>query len=131
MSTHGDLIPVETADAPAAVGPYSQGIRVGDLLFVSGSLGLVPSTGKLIEGGIGPQTFQALSNVGAIVAAGGSDLGRVIKTTVFLADMDDFATVNKIYGDFFQGHKPARSAAQAAKLPLGALIEIEAIASVA
>ncbi|KAI0789413.1 translation initiation inhibitor [Abortiporus biennis] len=130
-STHSSLSLVSTTEAPAAVGPYTQAIRVGDLLFLSGSLGLNPAVGKLVDGGVEAQAEQALKNMKAILEAGGSEVGKVVKTTVFLADMNDFVPVNKIYESFFGNHKPARSAVQVAKLPLGALFEIEAIASVA
>ncbi|THG99280.1 hypothetical protein EW026_g3028 [Hermanssonia centrifuga] len=128
-STHPSLSPVSTSNAPAAVGPYAQGIRVGDLLFCSGSLGLDPSVGKMVEGGVEAQAEQALKNLKAVVEAGGSELGKVVKTTVFLANMDDFVPVNAIYSRFFGDHKPARSAVQVARLPLNALFEIECIAS--
>ncbi|KAH8099805.1 translation initiation inhibitor [Cristinia sonorae] len=127
-NTHSSLTLVSTTNAPAAVGPYTQAVKVGDLLFLSGSLGLDPSVGKLVEGGVEAQTEQALKNMKAVLEAGGSEVGKVVKTTVFLASMDDFVVVNGIYSKFFGNHKPARSAVQVAKLPLGALFEIEAIA---
>ncbi|KAI0652726.1 YjgF-like protein [Trametes meyenii] len=127
MSTHASLSLVSTSNAPAAVGPYTQAVRVGDLLFLSGSLGLDPATGKLVEGGVEAQAKQALKNMKAIIEAGGSEVGKVVKTTVFLQNMDDFKAVNAVYSDFFGNHKPARSAVQVARLPLDALFEIEAI----
>ncbi|KAJ3478080.1 hypothetical protein NLI96_g10006 [Meripilus lineatus] len=129
-STHASLTLVSTTDAPAALGPYTQAIRTGDLLFVSGSLGIDPSVGKMVEGGVEAQAEQALKNLKAVVEAGGSELGKVVKTTVFLASMDDFVAVNGVYAKAFGAHKPARSAVQVARLPLNALVEIEAIASV-
>ncbi|KAI0801469.1 Endoribonuclease L-PSP/chorismate mutase-like protein [Fomes fomentarius] len=131
VNTHSSLSLVSTPNAPAAVGPYTQAVRVGDLLFLSGSLGLDPATGKLVEGGVEAQAKQALKNLKVIVEAGGSELGKVVKTTVFLQNMDDFKPVNAIYSDFFGNHKPARSAVQVARLPLDALFEIEAIVSLA
>ncbi|KAI0829080.1 YjgF-like protein [Trametes gibbosa] len=130
-TTHASLSLVSTPNAPAAVGPYTQAVRVGDLLFLSGSLGLDPAVGKLVEGGVEAQAKQALKNLKAVVEAGGSEVGKVVKTTVFLADMNDFKAVNAIYSEFFGSHKPARSAVQVARLPLDALFEIEAIVSVA
>nr|VWO97955.1 Benomyl/methotrexate resistance protein [Ganoderma boninense] len=138
INTHPSLSPVSTSSEPASprplpippeLGPYNQAIKVGDLLFCSGSLGLEPSTGKLVEGGVEAQATKALQNLKAIVEAGGSELGKVVKTTVFLQNMDDFKAVNAIYAEFFGNHKPARSAVQVARLPLDALFEIEAIVS--
>jgi len=122
---------VSTADAPAAVGPYNQAVKVGDLLFVSGSLGIDPTTGKLVSGGVEAQTEQALKNMKTIIEAGGSTVNKVVKTTVFLQSMDDFAVMNGLYAKFFGEHKPARSAVQVARLPLGGLFEIECIVSLA
>lgn len=119
---------IRSASAPAAIGPYSQAVRAGDLLFVSGQLGLDPATKKLVEGGVGAQTGRALENVAAIVGTAGADLGAVVKTTVLLQSMDDFAAMNEIYVRFFSENPPARAAFQVAKLPLGALVEIEAVA---
>lgn len=118
---------ISTDKAPAAVGPYSQAIRAGELLFVSGQLGIDPVTGKLVDGGIEKQTEQALRNVASIVEAAGSDLGAVVKATVFLQHMSDFALMNGIYSSFFGSDQPARAAFEVAKLPLGGLVEIEAI----
>jgi len=128
-STHPSLEVVSTKRAPAAIGPYSQAIKANGLLFVSGCIGFDPTTTILAEGGIEAQTEQALKNLRAVVEDGGSSVGQVIKTTLFLKSMDDFATVNKIYADFFGGHAPARSTVEVARLPKDALFEIECIAS--
>ena len=119
---------VATANAPAAVGPYSQGIRAGDLVFTAGQLGMDPGTGKLVAGGVEAQARQALTNLRAVLEAGGSSLDRVVKVTVFMQDMNDFKAVNGVYAQFFTHDPPARSAVQVAALPLGGLVEIEAIA---
>ncbi|KAF9225285.1 YjgF-like protein [Gyrodon lividus] len=129
VTTHPSLTPVSTQAAPSAIGPYSQAIKAGDLVFVSGCIPLVPSTMQIMEGGIVEQTEQALANLKAILQASGSDVGRVVKTTVFLKNMDDFVTVNGIYAKFFGEHKPARSAVEVARLPKDVLFEIECIAS--
>ncbi|MBI5446998.1 MAG: RidA family protein [Deltaproteobacteria bacterium] len=119
---------ISTAEAPAAIGPYSQAIGAGGWLFCSGQIPLDPGTGELVTGGIEEQTRRVLENLRAVLAAGGSGLERVVKTTVFLADLDDFAAMNAIYGEYFVGVSPARSTVQVAALPRGARIEIEAIA---
>ncbi|MDN4069749.1 RidA family protein [Paenibacillus vini] len=119
---------ISTTSAPGAIGPYSQAVQIGDFVFASGQLGLIPETGELAEG-IEGQTLQALRNVGAILEAAGSGLDKVVKTTVFLQDMNDFAKVNEIYGSFFSEPFPARSAVQVARLPKDGLVEIEVIAS--
>ncbi|KIJ66469.1 hypothetical protein HYDPIDRAFT_26818 [Hydnomerulius pinastri MD-312] len=129
VTTHSSLTPVTTQAAPSAIGPYSQAIKVGDLVFVSGCIPLVPSTMQIIEGGVVEQTEQALANLKSVLEASGSDVGRVAKTTVFLKNMDDFVTVNGVYGKFFGNHKPARSAVEVARLPKDVLFEIECIAS--
>lgn len=121
---------IATDQAPAAVGPYSQGVRVGNLLFVAGQGGLDPATGRLVSGGVEAQTQQTLKNLSAILQAAGSSLSRVVKTTVFLQDIGDFQTMNRVYAEFFGKDPPARSTVQVAALPLGALVEIEAIAVV-
>ena len=118
---------IGTEKAPAAVGPYSQAIRAGDLLFVSGQLGIDPGTGKLVDGGVEKQTEQALRNLVSIIEAAGSDIGSVVKATVFLQNMSDFSTMNGVYGSFFESDPPARAAIEVAQLPLGGLVEIEAI----
>jgi len=128
VTTHESLSIVSTPHAPAAIGPYSQGIRLGDLLFCSGCIPLDPSTAQIVPGGIEAQTEQALKNLKAVVEAGGSELGKVVKTTVFLKSMNDFATVNGIYAKFFENHAPARSAVEVARLPKDVLVEIECIA---
>lgn len=118
---------IATPHAPAAVGPYSQAIRSGNLVFTAGQIGLDPSTGKIVEG-LENQVEQVLSNLRAVLDAAGSSLDQAVKTTIFLADMADFAQVNAIYGRAFSVTPPARSTIQATGLPLGALVEIEVIA---
>ncbi len=115
-----------TEEAPAPVGPYSQAIRVDSSVFVAGQVGMDPATGELAAG-IGAQTRQALQNLAAVLEASGGSLDNVVKTTVFLADLDHFAQMNEVYAEFFTDNPPARSAVQVARLPLDALIEIEAI----
>ena len=119
---------IHTNSAPAAIGPYSQAIQIGDLLFVSGQVPIDPSTGAIVEGDIKAQAQQSLNNLKAILNAAGTNMGAVVKTTVFLADMNDFAAMNEVYAQFFQEPFPARSAVQAARLPKDAKVEIEAIA---
>lgn len=120
---------IATSDAPAAIGPYSQAVSTGALVFTAGQLGLNPATGKLAEG-VEAQARQAMANLAAILAAAGSSLDQVVKTTIFLQDLGDFAAVNAIYGAAFSATPPARSTVQVAALPLGALVEVEAIALV-
>lgn len=119
---------VHTDEAPAAIGPYSQAIISGGLVFTAGQIGLDPATGDMVEGGVEAQAVRALDNLAAVLAAAGSSAREVVKTTVFLADMADFARVNETYARYFEEPYPARSAVQAAALPKGALVEIEAIA---
>ncbi len=119
---------ISTGSAPAAVGPYSQAVKAGGFLFVSGQLGLDPVTGKMVEGGIEGQTERALGNLSAILAAAGVDIGSVVKTTVLLASIEDFAAMNKVYQGYFPGDPPARAAFEVGNLPLGGLVEIEAVA---
>ena len=119
---------IATDQAPGAVGPYSQAVRVGDFVFTAGQIPLDPATGQMVEGGIDAQARQALTNVSAVLEAAGTSLANVVKTTVFLADMGEFKAMNGVYAEFFPDAPPARSAVQAAALPLGARIEVEAIA---
>lgn len=120
---------VSTARAPKAIGPYSQAIRSGDLLFVSGQVPIDPATGQMIPGGIREQTQQVLSNIGEILKAAGGAYANVVRTTVFLADLNDFIAMNEVYGTFFEPPQPARSTVQAARLPRDSRIEIDVIAS--
>lgn len=119
---------VTTEKAPGPVGPYSQAVIASNLLFTAGQVGLDPQTGKVVAGGIAAQTSQALQNLQAVLEAAGSRLDQALKTTVFLADMDDFASMNEAYKSFFKKDPPARSTVQAARLPLDALVEIELVA---
>lgn len=120
---------IQTQHAPAAIGPYSQAIRAGNLVFASGQLGLDPQTGKL-QDGVEAQARQALANVKAVLAAAGTSVENVVKVTLFLTNMADFAKVNAIYGEVFHHEPPARSTIQVAALPLGGLVEVEVIALV-
>jgi 2-iminobutanoate/2-iminopropanoate deaminase len=120
---------IQTDQAPAAIGPYSQAVAAGGLVFVSGQIPLDPATGQLVTGGVAAQAAQAIANLRAILEAAGLSLDDVVKTTVLLADMADFEAVNKVYADHFTAEpRPARAAFQAAALPKGALVEIEAVA---
>lgn len=121
---------IQTAHAPAAVGPYSQAIIDGDKVFLSGQIPLDPATGKLVEGDIATQTRRVLDNVKAVLEAAGSDLTAVCKTTVFVTDLQHFAELNRTYAEYFSAAPPARSTVQVAALPLGAQVEIEVIASI-
>jgi len=120
---------VTTDQAPAAIGPYSQATIVGDLVFTAGQVALDPATGMVIEGGIEAQTARVLENLAAVLAAAGSSLSQVVKTTVFLTDMADFPAMNQVYGQAFGDHKPARATVAVAGLPLGVRVEIEAVAT--
>ena len=120
--------PISTTAAPAAIGPYSQAIHIGNLIFCSGQLPIDPSSGTFPEGGIEAQTRQSLANVRAILEEAGTDLAHVVKTTVFLASMDDFAAMNAVYAEAFKAPFPARSAVAVKTLPKNALVEIECIA---
>lgn len=121
---------LSTSNAPAAIGPYSQGCVIGNLVYTSGQIPLDPATGALVPGGIAEQTRQSLRNVRAILETAGSSMDAVIKTTVFLQDMNDFAAMNAVYAEFFtEGSYPARSAVQVARLPKDALVEVEAVAA--
>lgn len=122
---------ISTTKAPGAIGPYSQAIQVGNVVYTSGQLPVEPMTGSLAEGGIGEQTRQSLSNVQAVLEAAGLGMADVVKTTVFLADMGDFAGMNAVYAEFFPEPFPARSAVAVKTLPKGALVEIEVVAAVA
>ncbi len=119
---------IATPNAPQAIGPYSQAISTDDMIFVSGQIPLDPDTGQLVEGTIEIQTRRVLENVQATLEAAGSSLANVIKTTVFLKDMNDFSAMNAVYAEFFSQEPPARSTVQVAALPKGALVEIEVIA---
>ena len=121
---------ISTKSAPAAIGPYSQAVKTDGLVFVSGQLPIDPQTGAFPERGIAAQTNQSLKNLGSILAEAGSDYSKVIKTTVFLADMADFAAMNEVYSSFFNAPFPARSAIAVKELPKGALVEIECIAEI-
>ena len=118
-----------TAKAPQAIGPYSQAIEAGDFIFVSGQIPLIPATGELVEGSVEVQTARVLENLKAILEAAGSSLESVVKTTVYITNMDDFAKVNGIYGQYFQENPPARVCVEVSKLPKGALVEIDVIAA--
>ena len=119
---------LNTVNAPAAIGPYSQGIQAGNMVFVSGQLPIVPATGALLEGTVAEQTVQSLTNIKNILAEAGCTMADVVKTTVLLKDMNDFAEMNAAYGTFFPENAPARACFQVAKLPKDAVLEIEAIA---
>ena len=119
---------VSTDKAPGAIGPYSQAIKTGGMLFCSGQIPIDPETGEFVSNDIGEQTDQVLKNLNAVLEAGGMNLGNVVKTTVFLADMSDFAVMNEVYGRYFDSNKPARATVQAARLPRDAKVEIECIA---
>ena len=120
---------ISTTKAPAAIGPYSQAIRVGNLVYTSGQIPIDPATGNFVEGGIKEQTRQSLTNVKAILEEAGLSMADVVKTTVFMADMNDFADMNSVYAEFFAEPYPARSAVAVKTLPKGALVEIEVVAA--
>ena len=121
---------ISTKKAPAAIGPYSQAIKVGNLVYTSGQIPIDPATGSFVEGGIKEQTRQSLTNINAILQEAGLSLNNVVKTTVFLAEMGDFTDMNNVYAEFFSEPYPARSAVAVKTLPKGALVEIEVIAEV-
>ena len=121
---------ISTKQAPAAIGPYSQAIQVGNLVYTSGQIPINPSTGMFVEGGIKEQTRQSLTNVKAILEETGLSMSNVVKTTVFMADMNDFADMNAVYAEFFSEPYPARSAVAVKTLPKGALVEIEVVAAI-
>lgn len=119
---------IHTNNAPAAIGPYSQAIEAGNMIFASGQIPIDPSTGNFVEGGIKEQTRQSLTNAQNILREAGTDLAHVVKTTVFLSDMDNFGAMNEVYAEFFTQPFPARSAVAVKTLPKGALVEVECIA---
>ena len=119
---------IATDRAPRAIGPYSQAVRAGNLVFASGQIPIDPVTGEFVAGGVAEQTEQVLRNLTSVFAAAGVELNQIVKTTVFLADMEDFAAMNEVYGRFFGEQPPARATVQAARLPRDAKVEIEAIA---
>ena len=119
---------IETAKAPTPIGPYSQAVRSGSFLFLSGQVGLDPEAGALVEGGVEAQVRKALQNLEHVVREAGGAIGDIVKTTIFVVDLGDFAKVNQIYADFFGEFRPARSTVEVSRLPLGAAVEIEAIA---
>ena len=120
---------ISTDKAPGAIGPYSQAIKVSDLVFCSGQIPIDPATGEFVSQDVAEQTKQVLRNLSAVLEAAGSGLDKVVKTTVFLADMGDFAAMNDVYAEFFSENKPARATVQAARLPRDARVEIECIAT--
>jgi 2-iminobutanoate/2-iminopropanoate deaminase len=120
---------ISTPAAPRAIGPYSQAIRAGSLLFLSGQIPFDPRTGELVQGDIANQTHRVLQNLGAILEAAGASFDHVVRTTVYLADMNDFAAMNEVYGTYFSSPAPARAPVQAARLPKDARVEIDVIAS--
>ena len=120
---------ISTAEAPQAIGPYSQAIEAGGFVLVSGQIPLIPASGELVEGSVEVQTARVLENLKAILEAAGSSLESVVKTTVYITNMDDFAKVNGIYGQYFQENPPARVCVEVSKLPKGALVEIDVIAA--
>jgi 2-iminobutanoate/2-iminopropanoate deaminase len=120
---------IETSGAPRAIGPYAQGLQLpGGLVFCSGQIGLEPSTGAMVDGGVEAQAARALGNLAAVLEAAGGSLRSVVKTTVYLVDMGDFAAVNEVYAEAFGDHRPARAAVEVSRLPKDAAVEIEAIA---
>ncbi len=121
---------ISTKNAPAAIGPYSQAVKVGNLVYTAGQIPVDPATGKLVEGDISVQTDQVMQNLNAVLTAAGSSMDNVVKTTVFLTDMFHYTAVNEVYGRYLSVSPPARSAIQVTALPLNALIEIEAVAVV-
>ena len=121
---------MQTDQAPKAIGPYSQAIRAGDFVFCSGQIPLDPQSGQIVPGEIAAQTRRVMKNLEAILKAAGCDFSTVVKTTIFLADLKDFSSVNEVYGEYFKGDPPARATIQVAALPRGSLVEIEAVALV-
>ena len=125
MSKH----PVSSPDAPKAIGPYSQAVRAGQLLFASGQIPLDPATGSLVDGDVDAQTRRVMENLGAVLEAAGLSFASVVRTTIYLADMNDFAKVNDVYGSYFREPYPARATVQVARLPKDARVEIDAVAA--
>lgn len=121
---------ISTENAPAAIGPYSQAVQAGNMLFCSGQIALDPSTGELLQGDVVMQAERVLENIAAVLSASGVGFDDVVKTTIFLVEMGDFAAVNEVYGRYFSNHKPARSTVAVKSLPRGALVEIEVVAKV-
>lgn len=119
---------ISTSDAPAAIGPYSQAVKIGDLIFVSGQIPIDPSTGELVAGGVQQQVKQILTNIAAILEAAGVSLSNVVKTTVYICNMDDFPVVNEAYQQFFMEDPPARACVEVSRLPKDVIVEIDAIA---
>ncbi|HQU84911.1 MAG TPA: RidA family protein [Pyrinomonadaceae bacterium] len=119
---------VSTENAPGAIGPYSQAVKTGNMVFCSGQIPIDPATGEFVSNDVAEQTEQVLKNLSAVLEAAGTNLGNVVKTTVFLADMNDFAVFNEVYAKYFSDNKPARATVQAARLPRDARVEIECIA---
>ena len=119
---------ISTADAPGAIGPYSQAIQAGDFLIASGQIPLDVATGQIVPGGVAEQTHQVLKNLGAVLSAAGASYSRVVKTTVYLADMGEFAAMNEVYGTYFPAPAPARATIQAARLPRDVRVEIDLVA---
>ena len=121
---------IETKNAPSPIGPYSQAIRANGFVFVSGQIPVMPDTGSIVEGGVAEQTHQVMKNLSSILNAAGTGLGKVVKTTVFLSNLDHFSEFNQVYGEYFGDAKPARATVQVARLPKEVLVEIDAIAAV-
>lgn len=119
---------ISTDKSPAAIGPYSQAVEVNGMIYSSGMIPVIPATGQIVEGGVKEQTKQVFDNLKALLGAAGSDLDRVIKTTVFIKDMNDFGAINEVYATYFDGDYPARSCVEVARLPKDVLIEVEVIA---
>ena len=119
---------ISTDNAPGAIGPYSQAVKTGNMVFCSGQIPIDPATGEFVSGDVAEQTRQVLKNLSAVLEAAGTDLNNVVKTTVFLADMNDFTAMNEVYAEFFSENKPARATVQAARLPRDARVEIDCIA---
>ncbi len=121
---------IETDKAPKAIGPYSQAVKCENLLFISGQIPIDPETQEMVKGGIEEQTKQVMENIKAIIEEAGINMEHIVKTTIFLKNLNDFQTVNEIYGSYFKEHKPARATIEVSNLPKGALIEIEAVACI-